>query len=360
MAKNKALNELTNKYYDLSYPEAYAGAKRLLETAKKQNIPIKIVKNWFLSQDAYTRHKPVIRKFKRRFYYATRDRELWQCDLCDMRSLSQHNAGNNYLLTCIDIFSKMAYVRPLKTKQAAHIIKAFEDIFKHSKPETINTDKGTEFTAKNVRKFFEAQGVKYYVTQDPTVKAAVIERFNRTLKERMWRFFTHRNTYKYIDKLQNFVASYNSSYHKSIGMKPIEVNEDNLYTVWRNLFGKKKLYNEKPSKFKAGEYILVAKEKGTFEKGYEPGWREEIFRIKRVMQTDPETYRIEDLKGEEITGSFYKQEIQKVLPDFKKEFKVEKILKTRGRGKTKELFVKWRGYPNKFNSWLSESDIKLL
>jgi hypothetical protein len=358
MAGREALKELTKKYYDLRYPEAYTGAVRLLKEAKKQNIPRKKVENWFLAQDAYVSHKPVIRKFKRRFYYTTRDLELWQCDLCDMRSLSQKNSGYNYLLTCIDLFSKMAYVRPLKTKQSSHVIEAFKDIFKQAKPNTINTDKGTEFTAKKVRDFFDSQNIKYYVTQDPTVKAAVVERFNRTLKDRMWRYFTHTNTPRYIDKLQNFVDSYNSTYPRSIGMKPVEVSEDNLYEVWKNLFGDKNLTSKKPTKYKTGDYVLVAKEKGTFDKGYEPGWREEIFQIKRVMRSDPETYRIEDLKGEEITGSFYKQELQKILPDFKKEFMIERVVKKRGRGKSKEILVKWRGYPDKFNSWLRESDIR--
>ncbi|KAF4514184.1 UNVERIFIED_CONTAM: hypothetical protein B566_EDAN019354 [Ephemera danica] len=261
---------LSRYYYDPRYPESYAGARRLRERGRREGVSQKVIESWLTGQETYTRHKPVVRKFQRRFYYASRDNELWQCDLCDMRSLSTENNGFNYLLTCIDIFSKYANVRPLLNKKPTTVINALQNIFetgRKTKPLKLNTDKGSEFTANSVQQFLKKQNVQFYTTQDPTVKAAVVERFNRTLKDRMWRYFTHKNTQRYIDQLQNLVDSYNSAYHKSIRMAPAQVNEKNLYQVWTNLYGNKRLTSKKKPLYSKGDYVLVAKEKGTFSKG---------------------------------------------------------------------------------------------
>ncbi|KAF4513977.1 UNVERIFIED_CONTAM: hypothetical protein B566_EDAN018374 [Ephemera danica] len=346
--RKKDVKKLLSKYYDLRSPVAFSGARRLIEKGRDKGILRNTIAEWLSSQEAYTRHKPVIRKFKRRYYYASRDKELWQCDLCDMRSLSRENDGYNYLLTCIDIFSKFAYIRPLTDKKPRSVISALRDIFETAKPEKLNTDKGSEFTAKSVQNFLHENDVNFYTTQDPTVKAAIIERFNRSLKERMWRYFTHKQTHRYIDHLNDFVASYNNAYHKSIRMKPEQVNENNLYEVWTNLYGDKKLGDKTKPLYSTGDYVLVAKEKGTFSKGYEPGWREEIFRIKRVQRGNPVTYTIEDLLGEEITGSFYTQEIQKIKHNAETLYKIDKIVAYRGKGKQREGLVQWSGYPSKY------------
>ncbi|KAF4526819.1 hypothetical protein B566_EDAN015148 [Ephemera danica] len=259
--KENKVHKFLSKYYDARNPESFSGARRLIEKGRDTGISRNTIVDWLRSQETYTRHKPVIRKFKRRFYYASRDKELWQCDLCDLRSLNRENNGYNYLLTCIDIFSKFASVRPLKDKKPASVVKALRDIFKTTKPEKINTDKGSEFTTKTVQNFLHENDVKFYTTQDPTVKAAVVERFNRSLKERMWRYFTYKQTHKYIDRLNDFVSSFNNAYHKSIRMKPVQVKESNLYEVWTNLYGDKKLVDRKKplhsTSVESGHYEIV-------------------------------------------------------------------------------------------------------
>jgi hypothetical protein len=81
--------------------------------------------------------------------------------------------------------------------------------------------------------FFKSIDVKYYVSENPDIKMGMVERFNRTLKERMWRYFTHNTTRRYIDVLQKIISAYNHSYHRIIKMRPIEVNEKNIYDVWK-------------------------------------------------------------------------------------------------------------------------------
>ena len=147
----------------------------------------------------------------------------------------------------------------------------------------------------------------------------------------------------YIDKLDDIVKESNNTNHTTIKMKPIDV-KDNMYIDF------KKEINNKNPKFKVGDYVRISKNKNIFAKGYMPNWSEEIFSIKKVKNTVPWTYVINDLNGEEIIGTFYEKELQKTN---QQEFRVEKVLKRKGD----KLYVKWKGYNNSFNSWIDKEDI---
>ena len=147
----------------------------------------------------------------------------------------------------------------------------------------------------------------------------------------------------YIDKLDDILKEYNNTYHKTIKMKPINI-KDNTYINFE------KEVNNKDLKFKVGDYVRISKYKNIFAKGYMPNWSEEVFIISKIKNTVPWTYVINDLNGEEITGTFYEKELQKTN---QQEFRIEKILKR----KCDKLYVKWKGYDNSFNSWIDKKDI---
>ena len=147
----------------------------------------------------------------------------------------------------------------------------------------------------------------------------------------------------YIDKLDDIVKEYNNKYHIPIKMKPVDV-KDNTYTDF------KKEINDKDPKFKVGDHVRISKYKNIFTKGYMPNWSEEIFIIKKIKNTVPWTYVINDLNGEKIIGTFYENELQKTD---QKEFRIEKVLKKKGD----KLYVKWKGYDNSFNSWIDKKDL---
>ena len=167
-------------------------------------------------------------------------------------------------------------------------------------------------------------------------KSAVAERFIRTLKNKIYKYMTSLSKNVYIDKLDGIVNEYNNAYHRAIKMKPINV-KDNTYTN----IGKD--VNDKDPKFKVGDHVRISKYKKTFAKGYIPNWSEEIFVIKGIKNTVPWTYVINDLNGEEIIGTFYEKELQKIN---QQEFRIEKVIKRKGN----KLYVKWKGYDNLFNS----------
>ena len=224
--------------------------------------------------------------------------------MIDVRQFSKQNNKYKYLLTIIDVYSKFAWVIPLKTKTGSELIEAFQKIMKIRKPKKLWTDLGKEFVNKQFKSFLAENNIELYHTFNEG-KAVVIERFNRTLKERMWKKFTELSTTKYIDILPELVNNYNNTYHSTIKMTPTE-GSDAKNKINYNY----DIHISKP-KFKIGDRVRIYKHKKQFEKGYETNWTREIFVVTKILFTSLITYRIKDLNDKEILGSFYKQEHNK-------------------------------------------------
>lgn len=343
-------------YYNPSHPAGFAGAHTVLNQTRG-NLKPKDVKNWLQFQDTYTLHKPARINFKRNRYIVNNIDQYWQADLNDMRGLAPYNDKVQYILAVIDVFSKYGFMVPLKNKSGSSVKKAFEQIFLKSgrKPENLQTDKGTEFTSRNVTSFLKNNDVNFFTTKNPDVKASVIERWNRTIKTKMWRYLTFKNTYRYVDVLENLVETYNNTTHSTIKMAPEEVSDKNVLQVWQNLY--RKNMTKERSKFKLGDFVRISKERKTFEKGYHSKWSEEVFKIIKVIKHPRPVYQLQDLNKKSIDGYFYEPEIQKVGVKSQQAFKIDKILHTKGKGRSKQYFVKWKGYPSEFNSWVSASQL---
>ena len=144
----------------------------------------------------------------------------WVADLMEVQRFSESNRGYRYLLTVIDVLSKYAWVQPLKAKAGIQLVKAFEKILKEVRlPIQLQTDRGTEFYNQTVQRFLKKQGIHHFSTHGDA-KASVVERFNRTLKGRIYRYFNVANTLRYENVLQSLVRGYNATRHRSIGMAP--------------------------------------------------------------------------------------------------------------------------------------------
>ena len=251
-------------------------------------------------------HKPIIRKFEKRKVYSTFKENIWGVDLADMQLLSKYNKGIRFLLCVIDIFSKYAWVAPLKDKKGISIVKAFQSILKQSnrKPNKIWIDKGSGFCNAYFKEWLRDNNIVMYSTHNEG-KSVVAERFIRTLKSKIYKYITSISKNVYIDKLDDIVDEYNNTYHTTIKMKPIDV-KDNTY------INTSKEINNKDPKFKVGDHVRISKYKNIFAKGYMPNWSEEVFVIKKVKKTVPWNYVINDLNGEEIIGTSYEKELQKL------------------------------------------------
>jgi hypothetical protein len=315
------------------------------------DVPPEEIKKQLEGVEAYTLHKPVRRNFERRRVMVNGIDEQWSADLADMSRLAKDNDGFRYLLTVIDIFSKHAWAIPLKNKDAKTTAYAFEKIFKESKriPQKMQTDDGKEFFNKEVKALFEKHDIHLFSTFSE-LKAVVVERFNRTLKERMYKYFESVQSFRYIEVLPELLDNYNNSYHSSIKMKPTEVTEKNSGQVYKNLYPESD-EQPKPAKFKVEDNVRISNAAHIFSKSYEGNWTIEIFTISEVQDTTPPTYKIVDLMDEAIEGTFYTEELQKVTKP--SVFRIEKVLKK----KNNEVLVKWLGYSDKFNSWIAASEL---
>ena len=273
-----------------------------------------------------------------------------------MQKLSKWNRGYKYLLMVLDLFSKYGWIVPLKTKTGLEVSKAFKSIFKKNKPKMLWVDKGKEYYNKNVLDLLAKDKITIYSTENEE-KSSVFERWNRTIKDKMYKRFTMQNNTVYVDILPKILTSYNNSRHRSIGMTPFQARKPQNYgKVYFNLYGdlaKRNKNNDKPA-FVIGDRVRISKYKRvTFDKGYTPNWTEEVFIIDGIQFTNPITYKIKDLNGEQIKGTFYREELQKTDQEV---YRIEKIIRKRGD----KALVKWKGYPDEFNSWVPLKDLKNL
>lgn len=357
---NNTLNEI---YYTPERPEAYTGATNILRSTRKIYRPQEIF-NWLESQDAFNQHRYVRRRFPRRHYNVRNIDDVWEGDLIDVRSIKSYNDGFTFILVVIDVLSKFAWLEPVIDKTSKNVTKAFERILARSNgrvPVCFQTDKGKEFIGKEMQEFLKARNILFRVVRSPDTKAAIAERLVRTIKERIWRYFTHKNTRRYIDILQKVVEAYNHSKHSGTKMEPASVTIYNATTARENL-NKRYAENEqtKKPKYSVGDLVRVSRSKNVFAKGYESGWTLELFKISRIsLSRQPVVYFLKDLADEDIDGFFYEEELSRVRKDLDScEFEVEKILKSSGTGRKKKYLVKWKGYPDKFNSWVHANQIK--
>ncbi len=346
-------------------PNVGLGGQEKLYRAAKQHLPDlnrKQVEEFLTGEESYTLHKPVRRNFERSRIFVRRIGQLWQMDLAQMDGLAHWNDVIKFLLVIIDCFSKQLSVAPMKDKTAASVAKRLDQILRDVEPpECIQSDKGGEFMGAPVIKLLKDKGITFYQAQNEK-KAAIAERVIRTLKGLFYRWLTVSNTFRYIDKLDEFVYNYNHSYHRSIKRSPAEVTGDNEEEVAKVLFPPETKPNldRLTYKFAVGDLVRVTNLAGPFDKGYRANNTMEIFTVHERLRTHPQRYRLRDATGSVIVGSWYEKEMTRVTQPPDPEYLVEKVIRRRTINRERWLFVKWQGYPSSQNSWVREADARRL
>ena len=351
--------DIARRYFDPKEKGSLGGLRRFARhhpDARKNGYLAKVLAQY----PAYSLHKPVRKSFPRNRTIVSGLDAQWQIDLTVLESLAEHNDGYKYILFVIDVFSRKSWAIPMKNKSANATVDAFKTLFNltERRPRRIQADKGSEMRNVKFKRFLNDHGIHFFHSEDPSTKSALVERLQRTIKEKMWRYFTHANTRRYIDVLDDLVSGYNDTYHRSIKTTPNSVNKQNEGRIW-NLLYADHLYTVPKKRpryhFDIGDHVRIAAERSRFQKGYESGWTREVFVVSKRLPRIPPVYQVTDLAGEEIRGTFYKQELVKVDYDEKRHpFLVEKVLKTRKRGGKTEHLVKYLGWPTKFNTWTTD------
>ena len=266
------MNKIIEAYTDPAAPGSFSGLTGFLKNNPKfkKNDSLKTL----IDEQSFTLHKPIKNKFQRNKFIVGGIDQIWQADLVDVSNIQKHNYNNNFILTCIDVFSKYAWAIKLKDKSSKEVLKAFQQIFEEGRiPKKIHVDEGNEFKGE-VLKYMNKLGIILYSTNS-LMKASIVERFNRTLKTKMYRMFTFkknlnkaRNKYMdFIHYLDDLVKSYNNTFHTTIKEKPINVNTSNQEKIFFNIYG----YNKDDGDdniitfiFKIGDYVRIKVDQSLF------------------------------------------------------------------------------------------------
>lgn len=359
-AKNKRLHQI---YKDVRYPPAFTSPHALHRYETK--ISKTFIKQWLKANETHTRFKHKQKTYNRPTILVGGVDYQWCADLIDMSSLARYNDNTNFLLTVIDVFTKYAWVEPLKSKTMLEIVRGFTNIFARTSrlPHSIQTDRGKEFLNIKVDKLFSEKHIKHFTSNDQKIKSSVIERFNRTLESRLFKAMYSKNSNRYLELLPHVVGGYNNTYHSAIGKAPSTITPSDTEAVWKRLYGLKRHkafenYVKAQNRFSVKTPVRISIEKNVFEKRT-PNWSKEIFRIKKILpatSTDGVVLQLADIKGNDLHGYFNIGEVQPIVISHPFQ-KVEKILK---KYKNNWFFVKWYNYPNENNSWIQLKDLSKL
>ena len=361
---------LANIYYDPNYPGAYGGVEKLYRAVRKEGkyvIGRTKIRNWLLKQEDYAVHRETRSKFKRRRVVAPFVDYQWDVDTANMTFYKKENDGNAFFVLAIDILSKFIWTVPLRTTTGQEMVLALKRMFAAGrKPTHLRSDQGTEFVNRNVKALLKKEGVTFFVTHN-VVKASYAERAIKTIKSRLVRYMTHKQTHRWIDILPKVTESYNQTYHRSIKRSPQSVKPTDSVELWKRQYDTIPMSNSNRRhvsavakfKYKVGDLVRVSFLRRPFQREYDERWSRELFVVnQRFMSDNIPQYFLKDYAGELVSGTFYSNQLKKAHEQTN--YLVEKVLRHRTRRGQKELLVRWRGWPAKYDSWISAEDVSAL
>lgn len=371
-----SVKEIKRQYVNPSLTGSFSGLENFSHALNERglNVEKKKLEQVLKTVDAYTRHRPVTKKFQRHKVVVAGIDDTWQVDLVDMQAFSRYNKGFKYLITCIDVFSKYAWVVPIKTKSGKDTLDGIKKIIADGrKPKHLHADRGKEFYNKTADAYFKKENIHLYSIENEETAACVVERFNRTLKEKMFRYFTATkqfNTHKksYLNVLPDLVSTYNNSKHRTINMKPIDVNETNKQALWNRMYMKDDEDTIIKFKFEVGDIVRVSFSKEVFEKGYTPNWTHKLYRIYKRIAKIPPAYKLvnflnnpddPDNNHEDFVvaqGIYYEPELQFIASSDSQLVEIKHI-RAEANNKAEEYLIKWIGQ-DRIDTWVRETDLE--
>ena len=342
-------------------PGPLGGVERLLRRARQLHVPgatRQAVQEYLRSEPAYTPHKPARRRFTRNHTYVARIDAQWQPIWPICRVSPGRNGGVRYLFTVIDVFSKFAWANPVHSKDNKAITAAFEQLLTASNPRhprRLQTDKGKEFINSDFQALIKRHDIQHFASESEQ-KAAVVERFNRTIKTRIWTYLSDRGTVRWVDVIQDRVNSYNHSRHRSIGMAPEDVQKMDENRPWVRLFWDGDTYLKPIIPQEA--LVRASSHKTVFDKSYMPNWTNKHLTVSQAVPprkgTKRREYKLVDYHDEPVKNSWYSEELQEISDN---QYRIDKVLRRRTLPDgTKELFVRSEGWPDKYNPCIKETD----
>jgi len=348
-------------YVTPGHPIAFSSPQAVYRHFKKK-IKLSVIKDILRDTDAYTLHRETRRPKQFNPFYIIHRRQQVQADLINIARLSTFNGGIQHLLVLIDAFSRKMWVYPLKVKSGPVTCRALRQWLNslRKKPRIFYCDRGTEFTNARVRTLMHDHDVDLQFTMG-NGKAPIVERVNKTLQILIYKYLSENETGCYIDTLNKLVETYNKRPHRSLkNMSPNEGDKvkNEIYVRGLQMQRFAKIKRRKP-KHKVGNIVRVQTKPGKLgdsTRAYAEQAHGEYYQIMRISQRMPlPMYYLKSLNTREIIQEgFYEYELTKVGTDV---FKVEKILKQRGRGKNKQYYVRWLFFGPDHDQWIKASEV---
>ena len=363
--------DFLNKYHDAE-PYSFGG---ISQVKNYFDVKSKKVAKVLSKSDVYTTFREFKKPSKTPPIRTYGPNYLWEADLMFFThpDFASSNEGFFYILAFIDTFTKAAGIMKLKTKDTKIVTEMMKKKFDNGdKPKYLRVDAGGEFLSHTFTKMCAKHNVKVYIAQEP-IKCAFIERFNRTFKRILVQLMEHHNSVRWVDFIKPAISIYQSRKHSSIGMSPDEAeDEENHEAIYDKLLRKyakddriKYIKNKKLPKFRKGDIVKIFKKKGIFTRGFNQSVTKEYFTIYHIdRRLSKDRYYLKDLTGERIIGSFYSEYLVPFTPptnggEYRIDPNFSDFKRKRIRG-VPHIWVKWLGWPSKFNQWIPEADIRHL
>ena len=365
LANTKKIREIREKWSSGKYPFSFRGL-----TAVQRHYPkVKkdVIREALAGLDTYTLFREEKKPKRYNPIFVRKKREILQSDLIDLTGLSKENDNVKFLLVVLDTFTRYVWIEPLKDKSAPTVLEAFKRIEKKMPQglgQAIMTDQGKEYVNGQFQRYLAGKNVRVIV---PNNKCPHVERFNRTFQNILYKYMEENQTHTYVDRLQSFVDLYNNSYHRILKMSPFQAEQEANYTdvlsAVENYYAKAAPDVRPPNQFQVGDHVRITGHKSMFHKGYYQTFLPKIYKVTKVVSHLPITmYKIADLETNvEEAGTWYANELQLVSKDYDGTvFKIEEVIKTKGKGNKKQALVKWKYWPESTNSWIPYADIQAL
>ena len=280
---------LFTKFYNPSIQ--YTSIKNLYDAVKKDGITLQEVQDFIKKQETSQVFKK--QKYVKNYFpiYAKHKYEILQIDLVDMSDISSVNENYKYLLVAVDVFSRLAFVVPLKNKTSPTIVESMTEVLEVTEPTMINSDNGSEWINKDFKKLLRERGISInYVEVGDHHKMGIVDRFVRTLREKINKYCTMYNTTKYINVLPQIIHGYNNTYHSGIKKAPNKVEDDDeqVLEIMNQRYIKAK---EEETKYNDGDVVRYIINRKAFEKRSLPKWSKQTHKI--VSHTE-HTYTLDN------------------------------------------------------------------
>ena len=340
--------------------------KYLIENGKK--VSLKNIRSVITEFDSQNLHKLFVRPAAFNPFFIYRRRQQIQGDLIDIRQLANENDGVNYLFSMIDAFSRRAWVYPLKTKKTKEVAECFSkhlnSDFQNNLMEVFHSDAGLEFVGKEMQEVLNKNSIFFQIGRGYN-KSSICERFNRTFQVLIYKYLTQNETRRYIDVLSDLLKSYNERPHRTLkSLTPILADKKENEIEVRGILRKKYFNVPRASQnylkqtFQLGDIVRIKKATGRISsenRGYAQQQNPEYFVIDRIDTRQPRPlFHLKSMSlGDQILGGFYSNELSLVSGNV---YKVEKIIRSKGKGRNKKYLVKWAYFDDSHNSWINAKD----